>query len=155
MGSGCHASSSRLHGGSWGPPPVEADRTESQLDESHTPTCTCTKIHYNSLTCMYMYMYTCTCICTVWGGVAIGIPKGNELDCTRTCDITYMYMCTHIRLYNTWQYMHCKLHWNPLSGHTSTTDTCDTMDNSECPDRISMEFNTFKPPQQRTPRYSV
>ena len=32
------------------------------------------------------------------------------------------------------------------------TDTCD---NSECPDCISIDCNIFKPPQQRTPRYSV
>ena len=35
------------------------------------------------------------------------------------------------------------------------TDTCDITDNSECPDCISIDFNIFKPPQQRTPRHSV
>ena len=34
-------------------------------------------------------------------------------------------------------------------------DTRDITDNSECPDCISIDFNTFKPPQQRTLRYSV
>ena len=43
----------------------------------------------------------------------------------------------------------------PLSGHPSTMDTCDITDNSECPDCISIDFNTFKPPQQQTPHYSV
>ena len=42
----------------------------------------------------------------------------------------------------------------PLNGHPSTADTCDITDNSECPDCISIDFNIFKPPQQRTPRYS-
>ena len=40
----------------------------------------------------------------------------------------------------------------PPNGYPSTTDTCDITDNSECLDCI---FNTFKPPQQRTPSYSV
>ena len=36
------------------------------------------------------------------------------------------------------------------------TDTCDIMDNSECPDYISIDFTViFKPSQQRTPRYSI
>ena len=43
----------------------------------------------------------------------------------------------------------------PLNGHPSTADTCDIMDNSECQDHISIHFNTFELPQQRTPRYSV
>ena len=35
-----------------------------------------------------------------------------------------------------------------LNGHPSIADTCDNiMDNSECPDRISIDFNIFKPPQ--------
>ena len=31
----------------------------------------------------------------------------------------------------------------PLNGHPSTADTCYITDNSECPDRISIDFNTF------------
>ena len=34
-------------------------------------------------------------------------------------------------------------------------DTCVITDTSECPDRISIDFNTSKPSQQPTPRYSV
>ena len=40
-----------------------------------------------------------------------------------------------------------------LNGHPSAADTCDITDNSECPDCISIDFNTFKTPQQQTPRY--
>ena len=36
-------------------------------------------------------------------------------------------------------------------GHSSIVDTCDIMDNFECPDHISI----FKPPQQRTLLYSL
>ena len=36
----------------------------------------------------------------------------------------------------------------PLNGHPSMADTCDIMDISEHPDRISIDFNTFKTPQQ-------
>ena len=43
----------------------------------------------------------------------------------------------------------------PLNGYPSTVDTCNIMDNSECPDCIPIDFNIFKPPQQRTPRYYV
>ena len=43
----------------------------------------------------------------------------------------------------------------PLNGRPSTTDTCNITDNSECPDCISIDFNTFKPPQQRILHYSV
>ena len=28
-----------------------------------------------------------------------------------------------------------------IKGHPSTADTCDIMDNSECPDHISIDFN--------------
>ena len=35
----------------------------------------------------------------------------------------------------------------PLNGHLSTADTCDITDNSESLDRISIDFNTFQPPQ--------
>ena len=30
----------------------------------------------------------------------------------------------------------------PLNGHPSTADICDLTDNSECPDCISIDFNT-------------
>ena len=43
----------------------------------------------------------------------------------------------------------------PLNRHPSTVDTCDITDISESPDHISIDYNTFKTPQQRTPRYSV
>ena len=43
----------------------------------------------------------------------------------------------------------------PLNRHPSTVDTCNTTDISECPDRISIDLNTFKTPQQRTPHYFV
>ena len=33
----------------------------------------------------------------------------------------------------------------PLNGHPSTADTCDIMDNSECMDCISIDFNIFNP----------
>ena len=34
----------------------------------------------------------------------------------------------------------------PLNGHPSTADTCDITDVSECPDCMSIDFNTFKTP---------
>ena len=40
-----------------------------------------------------------------------------------------------------------------LNGHPSTEDTCDIMDNSERLDHISIDFNTFKTPQQQIPHY--
>ena len=43
----------------------------------------------------------------------------------------------------------------PLNGHPSTTDTHDITDSSEIPDRFSIDFNTLKTPELRTPRYSV
>ena len=43
----------------------------------------------------------------------------------------------------------------PLNGYLSMADTCNIMDISECPDCISIDFNTFKTPQQQTPLYSV
>ena len=62
----------------------------------------------------------------------------------------FNFCCVQLLLYNEHVYS-----GTPLNGHPSTADTCDITDNSECPDCISVEFNTFKPPQQRTPRYSV
>ena len=35
----------------------------------------------------------------------------------------------------------------PLNRHPSMADSCDITDISECPDHISMDFNTFKTPQ--------
>ena len=40
----------------------------------------------------------------------------------------------------------------PLNGHTLAADTHDITDNSECPDRFFIDFNTLK---TWTPRYSV
>ena len=43
----------------------------------------------------------------------------------------------------------------PLNRHPTTADTCDKTDSSKSPERISLDFNTFKTPELRTPRYSV
>ena len=43
----------------------------------------------------------------------------------------------------------------PLNRHPSTADTYNITDISECPGRISIDFSTFKTPQQWTPRYSI
>ena len=42
-----------------------------------------------------------------------------------------------------------------INGHPSTADTHDITDTFDCPDRISIDFNTLKIPEERTPRYSI
>ena len=58
----------------------------------------------------------------------------------------------HLHMYIGYLYMYSG---TPLNGHPSTVDTYDITDNSECPDCISIDFNVFKPPQQRIPHYFV
>ena len=50
---------------------------------------------------------------------------------------------SHNQLY----FCHSTYSGTPLNGHPSTADTCNIMDNSECPDCISIDFNILKPPQ--------
>ena len=73
------------------------------------------------------------------------IPSSNLLF----CDIRYNYDETYeviMRKHKWILVLHIVYSGTPLSGHPSTTDTCDITDNSECPDCISIDFNTFKPP---------
>ena len=83
----------------------------------------------------------------------------NELQLYSACHrYMHMYMCNnHSHVYATLHdYNHAILwYFRPsvtkltysatlLNGHPSTAATCAIMDTSECPDRISIDFNTFK-----------
>ena len=49
-------------------------------------------------------------------------------------------------------YNHCGRHLllysgTPFNGHPSTADTHDITDTCDCPDRVSIDFNTLKTPE--------
>ena len=44
---------------------------------------------------------------------------------------------------------------SPLNRHPSTADTHNITDTCDCPDHISIDFNTLKTPEQQTTCYSI
>ena len=87
-----------------------------------------------TLSLLFKYVYT------------LAITKINIILCYTTDIVCYDGRC---------KFYHNIVHYSgtPLNGLPSMADTCNIMDNSECPDCISIHFNTFKSSQQRTPRY--
>ena len=97
--------------------------------------------------CMYMYTHV---------PIALQTPAIPLMRCTCTM---YMYVARNtdtgnlvVRSRNGFKFG-AGLPYTTVEPHLA--DTCDITDNSECPDRISIDFNIFKPPQQQIPRYSV
>ena len=104
------------------------------------------QIECPSVVCIGMHTVYCVMHTGASSTVWFGWPQcGGE--CKQTSDCLFLLFFTSVYRHPKWRktsvFAVCLGYsGTPLNGHSSMTDTCDITDISECPDCISIDFNT-------------